>query len=284
VTGDWSGAEGIRADLHETVGHASGGEFIVPAPISARVIDALRNASQVFSAGAISVPMSSNTLSIPRLTDSVDVQWHAEGTALTPATQQWDRVQLSTRTVAVILKASVELIEDVEPQVADGITNDLAQQLALEVDRVCLYGNGTTEPEGIVGQTGVQTPLPGTADWDDIIDQVGTLRGANTNPNAIVWGSEIASTIAKLKGNDQYLQPPSYIAGLARLESNQVSPGGVFIGDFTQMLVGIRTDLRLARLLTERYIDELNYGYLAYIRMDVALAHPEAFSYSAPAT
>jgi len=44
------------------------GGALVPSPLSARVIDLARNATRVFQAGAITVPMSSQTLAMARLT------------------------------------------------------------------------------------------------------------------------------------------------------------------------------------------------------------------------
>jgi HK97 family phage major capsid protein len=51
----------------------------------------------------------------------------------------------------------------------------------------------------------------------------------------------------------------------------------VFTGDWSNLLVGMRTDFRL-RFLGERYLaDNLQYAFLAYLRADVQLAQPAAF-------
>jgi HK97 family phage major capsid protein len=51
----------------------------------------------------------------------------------------------------------------------------------------------------------------------------------------------------------------------------------VFTADWSQLLVGIRTDFTL-RFLGERYLaDNLQYAFLAYLRADVQLAQPTAF-------
>jgi hypothetical protein len=43
-------------------------------------------------------------------------------------------------------------------------------------------------------------------------------------------------------------------------------------------MVGIRTDLRFARVLDQRFADTLEIGLLAYLRADVQLQHPEGFN------
>jgi HK97 family phage major capsid protein len=51
----------------------------------------------------------------------------------------------------------------------------------------------------------------------------------------------------------------------------------IYTGDWSNLLLGIRTSFTL-RFLSERYLaDTLSYAYLAYLRADVALAQPSAF-------
>jgi HK97 family phage major capsid protein len=51
----------------------------------------------------------------------------------------------------------------------------------------------------------------------------------------------------------------------------------VYTGDWAQLLIGMRTNFVL-RFLDERYADNLQYGFLAYLRADVQVAHGEAFN------
>ena len=51
----------------------------------------------------------------------------------------------------------------------------------------------------------------------------------------------------------------------------------IFTADWSQLMVGMRTDFNL-RFLGERFIaDNLQYAFLAYLRADVQLAQPAAF-------
>jgi HK97 family phage major capsid protein len=51
----------------------------------------------------------------------------------------------------------------------------------------------------------------------------------------------------------------------------------VFTADWSQLMVGIRTDFNL-RFLGERYLaDSLTYAFLAYLRADIQLTQPTAF-------
>jgi HK97 family phage major capsid protein len=51
----------------------------------------------------------------------------------------------------------------------------------------------------------------------------------------------------------------------------------VFTADWSNLMVGIRTEFNL-RFLGERFLaDNLQYAFLAYLRADVQLAQPSAF-------
>jgi HK97 family phage major capsid protein len=80
ATGDWAGADHERA-LSE--GTLTAGGHLVPTPLSARVIDLARNQSQVLQAGGTTVPMTSQTLKLARLTGEGTPGWKSEGSAIT---------------------------------------------------------------------------------------------------------------------------------------------------------------------------------------------------------
>jgi HK97 family phage major capsid protein len=76
ATGEWDGAEHERALAEATVG---AGGALVPAPLSARVIDLMRARTVVLRAGGVTVPMTSQTLALARLTGEGTPAWKTEG-------------------------------------------------------------------------------------------------------------------------------------------------------------------------------------------------------------
>ena len=50
----------------------------------------------------------------------------------------------------------------------------------------------------------------------------------------------------------------------------------ILVGDFSECLIGMRTKFRLLRLV-ERYADALQIGFIAYLRTDIQLVHPQSF-------
>jgi HK97 family phage major capsid protein len=304
ATGVWTGADHERALAEATVG---AGGALVPAPLSARVIDLARAATRVFQAGAVTVPMTTQTLAIPRLLTEGTPAWKSENAAITAADMTFDRVTFTARTLVRTILLSVELFEDSPAQgtasAEDVIAKSFAAQMALELDRVALRGSGTPpEPRGILNQSGVtltahgangsvigSPPAAGTMGWEFLAQAVGVVRGNNFDPTAQIMAPRTTLSLGLLRDTtNQYIAPPTYLDGVTRLTTKQVpinltvgtssDTSEVYTGQFDQLLVGIRTDFNL-RFLGERYLaDNLQYAFLAYLRADIQLAQPAAFN------
>jgi HK97 family phage major capsid protein len=158
--------------------------------LSARVIDLARNATRVFQAGAITVPMTAQTLALARLTSEGTPAWKSENAAITAADMVFDRVTFTARTLVRLITLSVELFEDADPSSEDVIARAFAGQMAVELDRVALLGTGTApEPRGVLNQSGVTLTAHGAngtaiTNYDWWLDAKGTVLAGNFEPNA----------------------------------------------------------------------------------------------------
>jgi HK97 family phage major capsid protein len=187
------------------------------------------------------------------------------------------------------------LFEDRSPAAADLIDREISQSLSLELDRASLRGSGVDpEPAGILNQSGVTVTSLGangaTPSWDNIIDGVASVHANNIEPNAVLWASRTGQTFAKFKDSQgRYLEPPSALDDVQRLVTNQLPTNltvgsanncsEIYIGRWSDVLLGLRTDLRFqVKVLDQRFIDNLQYGLLMWVRADVQLAHPQAFT------
>jgi HK97 family phage major capsid protein len=290
VTGHWDGAEHERA-LSE--GTLTAGGHLVPTPLSARVIDLARNATRVFQAGAITVPMTAQTLKLARLTTENAPAWHAENAAITDADMVFDSVTFTARTLTRLVKLSVELFDDSDPSAEDVIARSFAAQVALELDRVALRGSGTApEPRGVLNTSGITTTTHGAngaaiTNYDFWLDAKGVVLGNNFEPNAHIQAPRSSTSLSKLKEatTNAYLQPPPNM--LPMLATKQVPVNltvgtstdcsEIYTADWSNLMVGIRTDFQLL-FLRERFLaDNLQYAFLAFLRADVQLAQPSAF-------
>jgi HK97 family phage major capsid protein len=290
ATGNWDGAAQERA-LSE--GTATAGGHLVPTPLSARVIDLARNATRVFQAGAVTVPMTAQTLKLARLTTENTPAWHAENAAITDADMVFDSVTFTARTLTRLVKLSVELFDDSDPSAEDVIARSFAAQVALELDRVALRGSGTApEPRGVLNTSGITTTTHGAngaaiTNYDFWLDAKGVVLGNNFEPNAHIQAPRSSTSLSKLKEatTNAYMAPPANM--LPMLPTKQVpinltvgtstDCSEVYTADWSNLLVGIRTNFQLL-FLRERFLaDNLQYAFLAYLRADVQLAQPTAF-------
>jgi HK97 family phage major capsid protein/HK97 family phage prohead protease len=294
VLGDWRDAEIERRALSE--GTNSAGGFLTPEPLSAQTIDRIRNQARVFQAGATTVPMDSDTLSIPRMTTGVTPAWRAENAAVAENDPAFERVTFTARSLAILVRLSYELFEDMPSQSADLITNELTQALALELDRAALRGTGVApQPEGIRNQDNVTLQPVGGANgaaptnYSDLIAAVAALEGRNVTPNAAIWNPRTAATYAGFTDTtEQPLVPPPYLSGVTYLSSNQVpinlttgtstDTTEVYLGRWSDLLIGLRPSIGIrVQQLNERFADNMQIGLLAYLRADVQLRYPAAF-------
>jgi HK97 family phage major capsid protein len=293
ATADWTDAPNERALAEATVG---AGGALVPAPLGARVIDLARNATRVFQAGALTVPMTSQTLALARLTSEGTPAWKTENAAISAADMVFDRVTFTARTLVRLITLSVELFEDADPSSEDVIARSFAGQMAVELDRVSLLGTGTApEPRGVLNQSGVTltahgangTTITTTTAYDWHLDAIGAVRAAGFDPNAHIQAPRTSTSLSKLREatTSAYLAPPPNLLPMLTTKSVPINvttgtstdTSYVFTGDWPNLLVGLRTPFRL-KFLGERYLaDNLQYAFLAYLRADVQLAQPAAF-------
>lgn len=289
ATGKWKGADAERA-LAE--GTQSAGGYLVPTPLSAQVIDLARNQLRVIEAGAITVPMTSQTLRIPRLTGEGTAAWRLENAALTASDLTFDAVTFKAKSLDRLIVMSRELFEDSDPSASNVIAQAFAAQLAAEIDRVALRGTGVDpQPLGLLNTSGVPitnhgangTALP---DYDWILDSIGLVRANNFEPSAVLLAPRSQTKLSKIKDTSgRYLDAPANLPKV--LTTNQVptnltvgtsnDTSEIYVGDFSQLAIGIRTGFSL-RLLTERYADNGQVAFIANIRADVQVLQPKAFA------
>ena len=287
LTGDWGGAP---LELKTMASSAAGA--ILPTPISGRIIDRVRNAATVFRAGAVTVPMSTATLKLARLTGDVTAGWYSESGAISESDATLDSVTLTARRMSVLVRVANELLEDSDPSVSAIIENSIAEAMALELDRVALIGTGTApEPKGIQNFSGINTVASiGTPTFDDYIDAIYELRLDNHEANAVINSVRTAKTLAKLKtglsGDVTPLVMPAEYAALTRLVTNQLPTnlgGGTnesisIVGNFEHLMIGLRANISIEVSREADDVFSKNQTLIrATFRGDVQLSQAAAF-------
>jgi len=282
VTGNRSGLSPLELRaLAEGSGTAG---FTVPEILATPFIDRVRNGMVVMRAGAQTVPMTSDTLHVARLAQpggSPGAAWKSENDPISDSGLTIERVSFIARTLPMKVTLSVELSED-SVNIDQIIERELAQALAVELDRVALLGSGVPpEPSGITTQADVGTGSVGSpfSNWDFLADAAGSLWALNHEPNAALYGATHATAVAKFADTiGQPLRRPDALSGITDYRTNQLATS-IIVGDFRQLMVGIRTGFQLeaSRVAGDAFTN-LQVIVRAYLRADVQLAHPEAFT------
>lgn len=288
---------GPQSDLERRVlaeGAIGTGGAFVPTPIAAGIIDLLRAKSVTIQAGARTVPMTSQTLKIARQTADPVGGWRAENAAIAESDPTFDQVTLAAKAWAVRFNVSRELLEDGQNTDA-AIRNILAGHAAVGLDQAVLVGTGAgNQPLGIRGQSGIQSVSMGTngatlANWTPMLDAVRQLELANAGAiGAMVMSPRTTRQInGFVDTTNQWLQAPPRLASVPTYASTSIPVNetqgtstdctSIFLGDFTEVMIGLRTDLQIT-MLAERYAELGQVGFVAWMRADVALARPAAIA------
>jgi HK97 family phage major capsid protein len=295
VTGKWNGADELRA-LAEG---STPGSYLVPTPLAGYHIDLVRNQAQVIRAGALTVPMDSQTLKIARQTADVTSAWKTENAAITFSDANFDVVTFTAQMLVAGSKLSIEVIEDA-PNIDAIVSQSITKSLALQLDSAALYGSGTAPaPKGIRNQTGVTVTDLGTngytlVDWSKFSSAVSTLMGGNFNgPFSAIYSARTAGELDNLQDTlHQPLRQPDLVAAMRKFVSNQVpnnltkgsasTSSDAFVGAFDQAMIGLRTNMvmeisRVAADSSSSAFANAQVWIRAYLRADIQLAHPAAF-------
>jgi HK97 family phage major capsid protein len=233
-------------------------------------------------------------VTLPKLTTGMQLQFVAEGSALTPSDPATDKVSLTPRIAGAVTSISPILLQ--QPQAQSIVSNHLLRVAAAGLDRVIFVGGGSNEPSGLWDTL---TPATlGEPTWAEILgliegienDNVGVSRlGWALNPSAkrklrstpkLSFGSPVTETVG-----DFIMDSANELAGYAAVSSTTIptvgsppSTAGILAGDFSEVVAGVWES---ASILLNPY-SEADFlrgqiGVRVLMLCDVAVKREEAF-------
>lgn len=272
---------------------STGGAFL-PSPLAAEVIDHARVENVAFKAGARTIPMANKTMAMVKNVSDPVPAWRAENALIAESEPVFDRMTLDAKSLAVRFVVSRELLEDT-PNMDAQLRATMAAGFARGLDDAIFFGTGTNnQPTGIANTPGLQSVSMGTngatpTNYDPYLDALLALQLANEGKvTAVVQAPRTGIGLAKLKdGQGQPLQVPPLLANIPFLTTTGIpvnqtqgtanNTSSAFLGDFTQVLVGIRTSLQIT-VLNERFAEFGQVGFVGWLRADVQVARPAALA------
>ena len=295
LLGDPSGLnEGERRAMGEGTGSLGG--WLVPELVSSYLVDLARNKSVCMQAGGWTLPMDGPEITLVKVVSDPTSYWLKEGSSITESDGAFEPIHLKAIVLGCIVRTSVALLEDASNAGAT-LENMLASSLALELDRVGLFGNGSNEPRGLWECSGINeysmgangsTPTSYDA-WSYAAQYVADDNGEAT---AVIMAPRTYYTLDRLKEgttNAPLTPPPSYQA-LKKLVSNQIGVDQTqgtlttsscsFVGDFKNMVFGVRKNVTIEATRTGGTSTFANVQALirAYMRVDLAILRENHFT------
>ena len=134
----------------QTTSSISKGGAIVPDEMAQAIID-LRESFGVIRTLARVVPMSSDTMTVPRRVSGVTAYFTGQEAATTESDKAWDQVQLVAREMSALTRFSMSYAEDAVIDVAEDLAREMAYAFAEKEDDCAINGDGTSTYGGITG-------------------------------------------------------------------------------------------------------------------------------------
>ena len=276
--------EVLRRDL--TVGTASAAGDLVGTDFRpGSFIELLRNRSALAGLGVTSLTGLSGNVAIPRQTGAATAYWVAESGSPTESNQTVDQVNMSPKTVGAFTDYSRRLMLQSSIDVEQMIRQDLATVLALEIDRVGLYGLGNSnQPLGIKLTTGINTKdfAANTPTYAEVVEMESLIAADNADIGAMAYlmnATMRGALKTKDKGTDTgayVFEPGGTVNGYTAVVSNQVASNDVFFAVWSQLIMGMWSGLDLT-------VDPYTHSTSGTVRVvalqdvDFAVRHPEGF-------
>ena len=286
ATGKWDGRGGLQRAMNEGTGSAGG--FTVPAELSASWLDMARAKSVCSQAGALVVPMNSQTLRIAGLASDVVPAFRAELTDFPVSNATFRALDLRARSIGVISELSIELLAD-SPNASIMVEASMLAAMGLAMDSALLSGDGDVvspkdNPLGILNWPGIgSTATVGTpSDYTPWTAAMLGVASANHAPATVVDTPATAYHLADLatgiSGDKTPLRAPAPYEAMQKLQTTGMTAGASLVGDFTNAGWGMREGIIIeATRLSDTAMTKGLVRIRAMMRFDTFVTYAAAF-------
>ena len=283
----------VKAALSE--GTDSSGGYSVPSELLAEVIDDMRAATVCIQAGARTVPLTTDQTRMLKIVKDPTPTWRAENSLVSESEPNFGAIEFKPRSLAVMVRASRELLED-STNIDTAIRLAFAASMAQALDRAALFGTGQdNEPLGLLNHN-IPTIDMGAdggsfTDYSPLLDLIELYENNDNwdmNGRVMVMNPTVKRQLAGLVNSENDpLRQPEELYQIPRLtttnmptnevQGSATNASSVILGEFSKMLIGMRNSMRI-EVLREQFADHMQYGFLCWMRADVALMHERSFA------
>jgi HK97 family phage major capsid protein len=227
---------------------SAGGDLIATDFRPESYIDRLVNRLALTSAGVTAMTGLTGPVSIPRGNAGPTAFWLGEGAAPTESSPTVRQVDLTPKTLGAFTEISRLFMLQSSMDAEMFVRNELLRSQALEIDRVGLYGTGTSgQPQGIRNVTGINTVdfAAASPSYLEVVAMETAINADNADVGDMTYITNSTrygafKTTSKIGTEAQFLlEPGGTVNGYPVIRSNQVLAGDVFFGVWSQLMMGM---------------------------------------------
>lgn len=268
----------------------TGGQTVATDLLADSFIELLRKRLAVVDAGATMLTGLNGNVAIPKQSAASTAYWVAENSAATISMPTLTQVTGSPKTVGAYTDITRKLLLQSSMDVEALIRGDLAAVLARAIDVAALHGTGASnQPTGIVNTSDV-TEVSVTQDaptYAQIVAFPGAIMADNADIGAMKWlmpagvWEKLATTLITTTYGDRHIldaSGPRTLLGYDYAISNQVADGYLFLGVWSQLVIGMWGALDIT---ADRSQLQTVGGVrvVALQDVDIMVRHPQAFAF-----
>lgn len=233
-----------------------GGAAIATNLLAGSFIDILRKKAWVMKRARSLAGLVGN-VDIPKQTSTTQAYWVGEGGAPTAGQPGLDQISFTPKTVGAYTDITRRLLKQATPDAEGIVRDDILKVMALEIDRVAIYGSGGEfQPKGLKNYSGINAVDFATASQPSFAELVNmetqiALDNADVDSMSYAFNAAIrghAKTTLKfpgVNGAQTIWEPGNTVNGYATDVSNQIASGDVFFGNWQDLVVAMWGGLEL---------------------------------------
>ena len=236
------------------------------------------------------VPMASDTMVIPRMTDSGAAAWVNEGEEIGTSLPTFEYPKLIAKKLAIIVPVTREKYNDSVANVLNEIKQAIADMFAASIDKACIFGVDSPFDTNLITAIGTNK-VEASSLVTDISNAMGIVEDNKYNCNNILMGTTQKKSLRILTNNAQYKNSitlnSAYDTPIEYVRNWDDTKALAITGDFTRSIIGTRENMQY-EILKEATIkngsESINLaqrdmlGVKCTMRMAYLVADPKAFS------
>ena len=286
----------MRGTSTQVAGTDSLGGFLVPQDFSNELDMALEFTGEVERLAKKLNTAGGALLDYPTVNDTAtDANLISEAAAVTVQDVTFANKQLSAYNYASQVRVSMQLLQDNAFDLNAFLVEAMGERIARATNAAFTTGTGSSQPQGIItGSVAGKTAASATAiTADEVLDLIYSIDPAYRNKESfgLMAHNNVISAIRALgigSSNDFPIFIPSMEAGQPdklfghNIYYNNDMESSIATGkktllaaDFSKFVVRSAGGVQMVRL-NERYMDELEVGFVAYARKDAAVLDSRA--------